>query len=73
MAKRNFASLLLIAVTGISLAPAASFAQPATGNVDGCTILAELVYTQVVSSGLSRPGGFAALPETLRRDRKSVV
>ena len=72
MAKRNFASLFLIAVTGISLAPAASFAQPATGNADGCTILAELVYTQVVSSGLSRPGGFAAVPETLSRDEMTV-
>lgn len=72
MAKRNFASLFLIAMTGISLAPATSFAQPVTGDTDGCTILAELVYAQIVSSGLSGPGGFAAALETLSRDETMV-
>ena len=72
MAKSNFATLFLTAMTGIWLAPATSFAQSATGNADGCTILAELVYTQVVSSGLSGPGGFAAVPETLSRDEMTV-
>lgn len=72
MAKWNSALFSLIAMAGISLAPATSFAQPATGDTDGCTILAELVYTQVVSSGLSGPGGFAAVPETLSRDEMTV-
>ena len=72
MAKRNFASFLLIAVVGITLAPATSIAQPATGNVDGCTILAELVYAQVVGSGLSGPGRYAAVPEALGRDEMTV-
>ncbi len=72
MAKRIFASFLLIVVTNIALARAASIAQPATGDADGCTILAELVYTQVVGSGLSGPGRFAAVPETLGRDEMTV-
>ncbi len=72
MAKWNSALFSLMAMTGISLVPAISFAQPATGNADGCAILAELVYTQVVSSGLSGPGGFAAVPETLSRDEMTV-
>ncbi len=72
MVKRIFASFLLIVVTNIALARAASIAQPATGDADGCTILAELVYTQVVGSGLSGPGRFAAVPETLGRDEMTV-
>ncbi len=72
MAKRNFASFLLIVVTSIALAPATSIAQPATGDADGCTILAELVYAQVVGSGLSGPGRFAAVPVALGRDEMTV-
>jgi hypothetical protein len=72
MAKRNFASSLLIAVTSIALAPATAMAQPGTGDEDGCTILAELVYAQVVGSGLSGPGRYAAVPETLGRDEMTL-
>lgn len=72
MAKRNLASFLLIVVTSIALAPAASIAQPATGGADGCTILADLVYAQVVGSGLSGPGRFAAVPVTLGRNEMTV-
>jgi hypothetical protein len=72
MAKRNFASFLLIAVAGITLAPVTSIAQPAVGAADGCTILAELVYAQVVGSGLSGPGRFAVAPEPLGRDEMTV-
>ncbi len=72
MAKKNFASFLLIAVASITLAPVTSIAQPAVGAADGCRILAELVYAQVVGSGLSGPGRFAVAPEPLGRDEMTV-
>ncbi len=72
MAKRNFASFLLIVVASIALAPTASPVQPAPFGTNGCAILAELVYAQVVGSGLSGPGRFAAVPVALGRDEMTV-
>jgi len=61
MAKRKFAALMLASIGALALTNNVRAGEPFIG-VDGCAVLAELVYSEITAAAWYGPGGFSAWP-----------
>ena len=61
MAKRKFAALMLASIGALAMANNVRAGEPFIG-VDGCAVLAELVYTELTVAAWYGPGDFGAWP-----------
>ena len=57
MAKRNFAALMLASIGALVATSNARGQEPFIG-VDGCAVLAQLVYAEVTEAAWTGPSGF---------------
>lgn len=61
MAKRKFAALMLMSISALAFANNVRAGEPFIG-VDGCAVLAELVYSELTAAAWYGPGDFGAWP-----------
>ena len=63
MAKRKFAALMLASIGALAFTNNVRAGEPFIG-VDGCAVLAELVYTEITAAAWYGPGDFSAWPRS---------